>query len=117
MKDSEYILQSLLPAVDLSLAVFCKSGEVLAYTLWKELVPSKKPFRMPQLVEYTDDEPVLFRSNAIPGPETPFWKVSASLRFPATALLHGIHVRPSEMTAHLIGAPRIILDKRQINLL
>ncbi|MFH1718067.1 MAG: ATP-grasp domain-containing protein [Planctomycetota bacterium] len=59
MKDSEYILQSLVPAVDLSLAVFCKSGEVLAYTLWRELVPSKKPFRMPQLVEYTDDEQAL----------------------------------------------------------
>jgi len=59
MKDSGYILQSYVPGVALSLAVFCVSGEVTAHTLWRELVPSKKPFALPQLVEYVEDEQAL----------------------------------------------------------
>jgi predicted ATP-grasp superfamily ATP-dependent carboligase len=56
IKGSEYILQSYIPGVDVSFAVFCQSGEVIAYTLWKELLPSKEPFRVPRLVEYIEDE-------------------------------------------------------------
>ena len=56
IKGSEYILQSYIPGFDVSFSVFCQSGEVIAYTLWKELLPSKEPFHVPRLVEYTEDE-------------------------------------------------------------
>jgi len=56
MEDSEYLLQSYIPGLMLSLSVFCISGEVLAYTLWKELVPPKQPFSLPQFAEYIEDE-------------------------------------------------------------
>jgi len=59
IKDSEYILQSYIPGVAASLAVFCVSGEVIAHTLWRELVPSKRPFAMPQLMEYIENEQAL----------------------------------------------------------
>jgi predicted ATP-grasp superfamily ATP-dependent carboligase len=56
LKGSEYILQSYIPGSDVSFSVLCQSGQVRAYTLWKELLPSKEPFRVPRLVEYTEDE-------------------------------------------------------------
>ncbi len=56
IQGDEYILQSYIPCVDVSFSVFCQSGEVMAYTLWRELLPSKEPFRVPRLVEYTYDE-------------------------------------------------------------
>jgi len=56
IKGSEYILQNYIPGFDVSFSVFCQSGEVIAYTLWKELLPSKEPFHVPRLVEYTEDE-------------------------------------------------------------
>jgi predicted ATP-grasp superfamily ATP-dependent carboligase len=56
IEDSEYILQSCIPGIDVSFSVFCQSGEVIAYTLWRELLPPKEPFRVPRLVEYVDDE-------------------------------------------------------------
>jgi len=56
IKESEYILQSYISGYDVSFSVFCKSGKVTAYTLWKELLPSKEPFHVPRLVEYTKDE-------------------------------------------------------------
>ncbi len=56
IKGSEYILQNYVPGFDVSFSAFCQSGEVRAYTLWKEVLPSKKPFGMPSLVEYTEDE-------------------------------------------------------------
>lgn len=56
IEGADYILQSYIPGVDFSFSVFCKSGEVIAYALWKELLKSKEPFRVPQLVEFTDDK-------------------------------------------------------------
>lgn len=56
IEGADYILQSYVPGVDFSFSVFCKSGEVIAYTLWKELLQSKEPFCVPQLVEFTDDK-------------------------------------------------------------
>lgn len=56
MKDSEYLLQSYIPGAMLSLSVFCASGELVAYTLWKEVVPSKRQFSLPQSWEYIEDE-------------------------------------------------------------
>lgn len=56
IKGSEYILQSYISGFDVSFSVFCQSGKVIAYTLWKELLPSKEPFHVPRLVEYTEDE-------------------------------------------------------------
>jgi D-aspartate ligase len=56
IKGSDYILQSYISGFDISFSVFCQSGQVRAYTLWKELLPSKKPFRVPSLVEYKEDE-------------------------------------------------------------
>jgi predicted ATP-grasp superfamily ATP-dependent carboligase len=56
IEGSDYMLQSYIPGIDVSFSVFCQSGEVMAYTLWRELLPSKEPFRVPRLVEYVDDE-------------------------------------------------------------
>lgn len=56
IKGSEYILQNYISGFDISFSVFCQSGKVIAYTLWKELLPSKEPFHVPRLVEYTEDE-------------------------------------------------------------
>jgi predicted ATP-grasp superfamily ATP-dependent carboligase len=51
-KRSEYILQSYVPGVDVSLSALCRHGEVKIHTVWRQLLPSKQPFCVPQLVEY-----------------------------------------------------------------
>jgi len=56
IKGSDYIIQSYIPGYDVSFSVFCQSGQVKAYTLWKELLPPNEPFHIPSLVEYTEDE-------------------------------------------------------------
>ena len=57
IKGSEYILQNYISGFDVSFSVFCQSGKVIAYTLWKGLLPSKEPFHVPRLLEeYTKDE-------------------------------------------------------------
>ena len=56
IKGSDYILQNYISGYDISFAVFSESGKVIAYTLWKELLPCKESFRVPRLVEYTEDE-------------------------------------------------------------
>jgi len=59
MKGQQYILQSYIQADDYSLSVCCKQGEILAYTLYRVILPSENPYRIGRLVEYVNEESVL----------------------------------------------------------
>ncbi len=56
MEGSEYMLQSCIPGLDISFSVLCQGGEVKAHTIWRQLLPSRRPFCAVPLVEYTDDK-------------------------------------------------------------
>jgi len=59
IRPSKYILQSYIPGIDFSLSVLCKSGRIIAYTLWKALLGSENTFGLARVVEYTDDEKIV----------------------------------------------------------
>lgn len=59
IKGEQYILQSFITGVDFSLSVCCHKGDIIAYSLYRVILPSKSHFGMGRLVEYVDDEKII----------------------------------------------------------
>jgi predicted ATP-grasp superfamily ATP-dependent carboligase len=59
IKGEQYILQSFITGVDFSLSVCCHKGEIIAYSLYRVILPCKSHFGTGRLLEYVDDEKVI----------------------------------------------------------
>lgn len=57
IKGYQYILQSYLPGTVACLAIYCQSGEIVAHTLWKTLLTSRRRlYYSARAMEYFDDQ-------------------------------------------------------------
>lgn len=54
-----FIVQSFVNGYDMCCSVLCKDGEVLAFTMQKEIIPPYSRFTPPAGVEYINDEVIL----------------------------------------------------------
>jgi predicted ATP-grasp superfamily ATP-dependent carboligase len=59
IKGCKYMLQSYIPGVDLCLGVFCKGGEILAYTLQRSLSSPDNYFGPQRTMRFVNDEKIL----------------------------------------------------------
>ena len=59
INDQEYILQNYIPAVDYSLSVCCKDGEIIAYTSNRAIVPSERTFGLGRFFAYVNNEQII----------------------------------------------------------
>ncbi|MBN1795980.1 MAG: ATP-grasp domain-containing protein [Sedimentisphaerales bacterium] len=55
----KYILQDYIPGIDYCLSVICKKGEILAYTLQKDLESVSGYFGPQRVMEFVQDEKIL----------------------------------------------------------
>ena len=59
-KDCQYILQSFIPGIVYCLAIYCRDGQIINYTLSKTLTTSsKRPYYSARILEYVHDDSVL----------------------------------------------------------
>lgn len=57
--DTPYILQRFIPGVLMNLVVFCRRGQIVAWTLWKCLLHESEPFRPALAMKYVYDERII----------------------------------------------------------
>ncbi len=55
-RDHGYMLQTYVRGVVLCLGIFCNSGTLAAYTLWKTLLGAQNPYVSARAMEYVEDE-------------------------------------------------------------
>ncbi len=55
-RDHGYMLQTYVRGVVLCLGVFCNSGTLASYTLWKTLLGAQNPYVSARAMEYVEDE-------------------------------------------------------------
>lgn len=55
----DYVVQSFVRGYDVGCSVLCREGEILAYTIQREVVPSRRPYTPAAVIEFIEDEQVL----------------------------------------------------------
>jgi predicted ATP-grasp superfamily ATP-dependent carboligase len=54
-----YIVQSFVKGHDIGCSVLCQEGKILAYTIQRGVVPSRRPYTPAAVIEFVEDERVL----------------------------------------------------------
>lgn len=55
----EYLVQPFIDGVDYSLSVCCRSGQIMAYTLWRALRYGGRRYSIPRIVEFVEHADIL----------------------------------------------------------
>lgn len=59
-KDCQYMLQSFIPGIAYCLGMYCRGGQIIAYTVSKTLMTSsKRPYYSARILEYVHDNSII----------------------------------------------------------